>query len=108
MDDDHGPVARTTDPGTSWGAAGSVTKVTITRTRAAILRVLMNVGPMTDEQIAMAVGSAYTSPSGLRTRRKELVAAGRIRDSGRRERMDSGRWAIVWELDRPRETLFDL
>ena len=104
---DERPVARRTDPGTSWAAAHSVTDTTITRTKKAILRALEH-GPMTDEDIASAVGIAYTTPSGLRTRRRELVDAGLVRDSGRRTRLESGRQAIVWELDRPRDTLFDL
>jgi hypothetical protein len=107
MTDEHRPVARVTDPGTSWAAAGSVSETTITRTKKAILRALEQ-GPMTDEQIAAAVGPAYTSPSGLRTRRKELVAGSLVRDSGRQTRLPSGRWAILWELDRARDTLFDL
>lgn len=102
---DERPVARRTDPGTSWAAADSVTDTTITRTKRAILHVLEQ-GPMTDEQIAEAVGPAYTSPSGLRTRRKELVKAGLVCDSGKRVRMDSGRWAILWARQ-PRETLWD-
>ncbi len=107
MDDGERPRARRTDPGTSWAAADSVTDETITKTKKAILRVLEQ-GPMTDEQIASAVGPAYTSPSGLRTRRRELTDKGMVRDSGKRSRLDSGRWAILWELSRPRDTFWDL
>jgi len=93
------PVARSTDPQTSWEAANSVTRFSITKTRAAILRVLTNEGPLTDEQIAEQLADlSHTSPSGLRTRRKELVNAGMVRDSGQRKKMSSGRSAIVWEL----------
>jgi len=38
------------------------------------------------------------SPSGLRTRRRELVDAGEVIDTGRREQLSSGRWATVWGL----------
>jgi hypothetical protein len=39
------------------------------------------------------------SPSGLRTRRKELTGKGRLRDSGARVRLDSGRLAIEWVVN---------
>lgn len=40
------------------------------------------------------------SPSGLRTRRRELTDKGRLRDSGTRVRLDSGRIAIEWVVNR--------
>jgi hypothetical protein len=38
------------------------------------------------------------SPSGIRTRRSELVEEGIVKDSGRLETLPSNRKAIVWEL----------
>jgi hypothetical protein len=55
-------------------------------------------GPMTDERIYRFHRiTAAMSPSGARTRRCELVVAGKVADSGKRERLPSGRMAVVWE-----------
>jgi hypothetical protein len=62
-------------------------------------------GPMTDPELAVVYDERrrfgwelpLQSPSGLRTRRKELTDAGHLRDSGGRKRLVSGRLAIVWE-----------
>ena len=99
-DDEPKAVARRTDPGTSWAAAKSVRG--IRPLQWWIYTTLMRFGPMTDEQIAQRWAMApllgvKVSPSGLRTRRDELVPLGRVRDSGRKSRMQSGRQAIVWE-----------
>lgn len=102
---DHGydgpqPVARSTDPQTSWDAARSVDN--LTETRLAILGVLRQHGPQTDEEIAHLFSPEEmrrmkTSPSGLRTRRSELVHDGHVFDSGKRKVGDTGRKMIVWE-----------
>jgi hypothetical protein len=98
------PRARATDPATSHAAAASVDEVT--RKQAAVLAVLRE-GPLTDAQLvgvyqARAAATLGALPpqssSGLRTRRSELVAKGRVRDSGARVRMETGRMAIVWEV----------
>lgn len=71
----------------------------LTVTQRAILRALEEKGAMTDEEIARAVSPIIlgdASPSGLRTRRSELVEQGLIVDSGRRKRLSSGREAVVW------------
>lgn len=93
------PHARTTDPATSHEAARSVTN--LTATQAAVLFILQF--PMSDERL---VDSYYSmsgaglapnaSPSGIRSRRAELTARGLIEDTGDRERLSSGRHAIVW------------
>lgn len=89
------PAARATDPDTSWAAARSVTDL---RPRQAAVLELLSRGPLTDEQIARRYCGPRQSPSGLRTRRKELVDMGLVRDSGVKERMETGRLAVVWEV----------
>lgn len=91
--------ARNTDPQTSHAAAASVTLETLTQTQALVLQTLQTHGPMTDEQLCMRIADVQHSPvsvSGVRTRRSELVAAGKIVDTGKRLRTRTGRQAIVW------------
>ena len=96
---DTGPVARRTDPDTSWEAARSVDPLKLRATQREILWVLRNWGPLTDEEIAVIVGPESTqSPSGLRTRRRELVDRGLVVDTGARRRTRAGRRTIVWGL----------
>ena len=94
--------ARRFDPETSHEAARSVTK--LTARRWAVLKVLEQHGPMTDEQLMIRYAELAArgdlpeqSVSGLRTRRSELVTMNKVRDTGVRSRMASGRQAIVWE-----------
>ena len=70
--------ARYTDPRTSWDAARSITS--ICESQARIWEVLINAGPMTDKEILEAVcnNGFMISPSGCRTRRKELCELGLI------------------------------
>ena len=91
--------ARNTDPETSHAAAASVTLETLTQTQALVLQMLQTHGPMTDEQLCMRIADDQQSPvsvSGVRTRRSELVAAGKIVDTGERVPTRTGRQAIVW------------
>ena len=95
------PRARRTDPETSHEAAGSVRNVT--RVQAMILDILATWGPGTDQQIADIYEDIHRrdmpcSPSGVRTRRAELVALGRVRWTGETVRLASGRAARVWGL----------
>lgn len=87
--------ARTTDPETSHQAAASVHNISyVQRTVLSVLRV----EPMTDEMLVHIVNyRTLMSPSGIRTRRAELVALGLVRDSGERAILKTGRKAIVWE-----------
>jgi len=89
-------VARSTDPATSHAAAKSV-KVRESQTK---VLGLLKIGAATDEELsnrAMAHGIRI-SPSGLRTRRCELVDLGLVVDSGVRVTTGTGRKAIVWAV----------
>lgn len=93
------PQARTTDPESSHKAARTVSK--LAEKRAAVLAILRDhpVG-LTDTGIASIHHTRqlpWQSPSGLRTRRNELVELGLVQDSGRVETTASGRQAIVWQ-----------
>lgn len=96
-------VARRSDPDTSHEAARSVTS--IRESHRAVLRVFKQYGGMTDEDLlnyytacTELAGFPRQSDSGLRTRRSELVAAGKLRDSGKRTVGRTGRRMIVWEV----------
>lgn len=94
------PVARATDPQTSWDAARSVTGLNVRQ--AHIYTILLNFGSMTDERILdeYLYRFDFISPSGCRTRRKELVEFGLVEDSGRRTPLVSGRLSIEWQAVR--------
>lgn len=100
------PRARTSDPKTSHAAAQSVRRATLTDTHKRVGRLLAVYGPQCDEQIAELWRDAErddpkwprVSPSGLRTRRRELVDAGLVVDSGRETRTRSGRRTVLWQL----------
>lgn len=102
-------LARTTDPTTSRQAAASVTG--ITRLQANVLALFHHHGPMTDgdlldlhQQMVDAGDYPPATPSGVRTRRNELVASGRLVDTGERSTTAAARACIVWGLpaDAPR------
>lgn len=95
------PRARRNDPTTSFEAAASVQNVTETQRNILLLLAM----PMTDDQLvdafyrfAEANGWKMASPSGIRSRRAELVAAGLVKDSGERAKSWSGRNSIVWTV----------
>lgn len=97
------PVARATDPGTSWAAAGSVRNQT--QVHRFLISLLRQFGPMTDEEIAhrwkhqqVEWDLPLTSDSGLRTRRKELVDMGVAEATGEERRTKSNRKTKVWRL----------
>lgn len=72
----------------------------------AVLRLLRELGEMSDDllveryqAVAEEGNVSRQSPSGIRSRRSELVELGLVRDSGRKVILEpSGRRAIVWEL----------
>ncbi len=86
------------DPETSLAAAASVTE--LTKKQSAVLLVLRQWGPATDEEISLTYAQLGTTPqseSGLRTRRSELVDRGLVRWTGGHRRLRSGRMGRVWE-----------
>jgi hypothetical protein len=94
--------ARHTDPSTSHAAAKSLSSDTLRRSQMAVLSVLCDRGPMDDKQLVREYSwhplfkALPQSDSGLRTRRKELVAQGLVEDSGMKVQSSSGRQMIVW------------
>ncbi|ADL71023.1 hypothetical protein SEQ_HALENA_58 [Mycobacterium phage Halena] len=98
-----GAKARRTDPATSHAAAASINPKKLRQSQQAILKVMGRFrNGATDQDIARYYGfsgwaeTLPQSPSGLRTRRAELVDLGLVVDSGERKRLPSGRKAIVW------------
>jgi hypothetical protein len=96
--------ARRTDPVTSHEAAASVQH--ITRTQLMILAALRERGPLTDEQLVLHFrGLSVASPSGLRSRRAELVEAGLVHPHGY-GLTASGRRTIIWQATPKEMTLW--
>lgn len=91
--------ARYTDPLTSHQAARSIREEDLREQQRVILRLLREIGPLTDERILVWLhrNDYMLSPSGARTRRKELVDLGFVEDSGFRGKTASGRTTIVWQ-----------
>jgi hypothetical protein len=90
------PRARTSDPDTSHAAARSVAGK-VTDSQRAVLAAIRHLGRCTDEELVSVYDQLPPlSPSGIRTRRKELADRGLVRDTGRRTRLRSGRQAVVW------------
>lgn len=96
---DRRDLFRTGDPETSEIAAKSLTEEKIRTSQHEVWSLLRECGPMTDGEIAEAAERAGVSqsPSGLRTRRAELVRKMLVADSGERKVLPSGRQSIVWE-----------
>jgi transcriptional regulator with XRE-family HTH domain len=123
-DSDQVPVARTTDPETSHEAAASVTEITVSATRLAILQYLDRfhdhdyyqrdiyghcaAEACIDEAIAdhLRAFGKLASRSGVSTRRLELQRAGYVEDSGCFGVTKGGRRAIAWRItDKGKEAI---
>lgn len=91
--------ARPTDPHTSHEAAVSVNG--LRPKQHAVLRVFNDRGSLTLENLVILYKYWHYQPpqsdSGIRTRASELVAQGRLRNTGRTAKTSSGRNAIIWE-----------
>ena len=96
--------ARRTDPDTSHAAAASVN---INKGRAQVLHAFLAIGPMTDDQLVRIL-ARHMSPSGARSRRSELTKMGLIKYANRDVKLDTGRYAMAWELMFGREFYEDL
>ena len=91
------PRARAADPTTSHAAASSVD---MRASQRQVLSLFRRFGPMHHDRL---IGVAkwcgvLQSPSGLRTRTRELADLGLLRDSGRTVLLPSRRAAVVWEV----------
>ena len=97
------PAARHTDPDTSHEAATSIHSMSAVQER--IVEVLTRYQPATDEDIEAFYGHLAilfdwppVSPSGLRSRRAELVFHGIVQASAESGRTRTGRRCSMWEL----------
>jgi hypothetical protein len=92
--------ARTTDPVTSWAAARNANPDLDQSLRSVILSALSCFGPQThDDLIEIVSVLRPCSPSGVRTRTKELVDLGeleRVPDMVAKSRY--GRASLLWQV----------
>jgi hypothetical protein len=104
--------ARRTDPDTSHEAAASITIDTMSKSQFAVLTVIRAFGPLADHELDATYeklrargdeGLPMQSPSGIRTRRRELYDAGLIEPAGETT-TPTGRRALTWRAAEP--TLF--
>ena len=90
--------ARATDPETSHAAAASVGDVRTSQMY--VYSVLKAFGPCTDEELVDIYEHLPNvdpqSPSGLRTRRAELVRLGLVEYTGEKRAISTGRMARIW------------
>jgi len=96
-------VARHTDPETSHEAAESISRERITAVQRALLWLLAAWGTLSDEQIALRYPASAppASPSGLRTRRCELVQRGLVEHRGFTVMERTGNRTRTWGLTDP-------
>lgn len=90
-------MTRWSDPATSYQAAASVD---LTKGQKIVMTAFRTRRSMTDDELIAQIAKLglKLSPSGCRSRRKELVEIGLIRDSGVKEKTTSHRSTIVWEI----------
>lgn len=90
-------MTRWADPITSYQAAASVD---LNKSQKIVMSAFRTRNSMTDEELVIQVAriGLKLSQSGCRSRRKELVVMGVLRDSGVKEKTAANRSTIVWEL----------
>ena len=92
--------ARRADPETSHAAAAGISTNQIRESQKEVWALFRHHGSKTDRDMVYKAAreNICQSPSGLRTRRDELVTMGKLQDSGQRTMYDGNRKHIVWEL----------
>lgn len=103
----HKPGYRPTDPETSREAsAAAQSELKLRMQQTLLLKLISDHGPLTHAALWSIVCDTPNdtpppmSQSGMRTRCSELVDMGLVVDSGKRERLPSGRRAILWGVVR--------
>ena len=99
------PRARHGDPVTSHEAALEQRPAKVGTVQRVILKVLDRFGPLTDEQlverfdehVAVSEDAPPVTPQSIRTRRAELVCAGKVREAGF-ARSTRGNRARTWTV----------
>jgi hypothetical protein len=99
MDPEERARARRSDPETSHMAAESVS---VRENQVRVYQVLSQLGPSTDEWLVacypMYMSEHPQSPSGIRTRRKELWRKGLVKWTGKKVRGKTNRLMRVWTV----------
>lgn len=95
-------LVRNTDPATSWSAAAEQTDEKRKTIKDIVLEVLhQRRTPMTHDDLIIEINQHWrpVSPSGVRTRVKELVYEGKVEAvPGRMAKSVMGRDALLWRL----------
>lgn len=96
------PAARATDPWTSKDAA---MRAAVAPLQDRLIYLFEQTFPMTDDELIAEYSRAAShlhwapaSPSGIRSRRSELVHMGYLIDTGKTRLTTTGRHSIVWGL----------
>jgi len=89
--------SRDRDPETSHEAAASISPETLRQSQTDVLALFRKFGLMSDHKMMPFAAILRQSPSGLRTRRAELVKLGKLRWSGMYDTIN-GRKHRMWEV----------
>lgn len=88
-----GRIPRVNGSDTSAAAAASIEPTLATKQGRVLTEIRASPDGLTDDQLERITGWRHQSVS---ARRRELVLAGFVADSGRRRRTSSDRYAAVW------------
>lgn len=92
------PVARATDPDTSWEAANSFTKKRLSAIQEDVLDQFRRHNTMTDEELEDALAWKYHAQTTVSKRRTDLVRLGYLRNTGEKTWNRNNRRMIRWGL----------